>query len=215
MINEIVTQKICTKCKDLKVLDLFYPDARAKDGRQSCCANCYRLLNKKNAKTIAKKSLLKSRTEQGAINTIYYGQRGSSRARNHPMPLYTKQELSDWLYKNGFYAMWCQWVWSDFDRWIKPSCDRLNDYKGYSFGNIRLVRMQQNQDKADKQTKNGVGTKGAQCVPVKKISLDGMQSKIYISLAEASRDTGNGSPNIHKCLNGTTKTCGGYKWEYA
>ena len=34
--------KICTKCHTSKSLDMFSPNARLKDGKQSCCKECYR-----------------------------------------------------------------------------------------------------------------------------------------------------------------------------
>jgi len=85
-----------------------------------------------------------SRTQKGVITRLFIQHKSVSKKRGNKPPRYSKDELKEWLYKNGFYAMWCQWVNSGYDKYMKPSVDRLNDYKGYSLDRIQLVTWEFN-----------------------------------------------------------------------
>ncbi len=119
--------KSCNTCKDLKPLSEFYKSKANKYGIDNSCKSC-------------KKSyaLNYGRTEIGVIIGIYSRQKINSRKRNHPLPSYSKSELKEWMYNEGFKLLYDNWLASDFSKWLKPSCDRLDDYKGYSFDNMRL-----------------------------------------------------------------------------
>lgn len=52
----------------------------------------------------------------------------------------------------------------------------------------------------------------SQSKPIIQLSLNGDIIKQYNGIAEAKRATGIG--NIHKCLDGSRKKAGGYKWKY-
>lgn len=51
---------------------------------------------------------------------------------------------------------------------------------------------------------------------VRAINITTGEEKVFISVAEAARETGdiNHRPNIVACLNGRQKSAYGYKWEY-
>lgn len=51
---------------------------------------------------------------------------------------------------------------------------------------------------------------------VRATNINTGEEKIFISVAEAARETGdiNHRPNIVACLNGRQKSAYGYKWEY-
>lgn len=85
----------------------------------------------------------------GLIAAIYSGQKQSSKARKHPPPAYSRDELTEWLYsKTSFNNLYDKWVESGFKRKLRPSCDRLDDNKGYSFDNIQVITMTENQTKS-------------------------------------------------------------------
>jgi len=55
------------------------------------------------------------------------------------------------VYKQpNFEELYNNWVKHGYDKWYKPSVDRLNDDKGYSFSNIQLVTWKENSDKQHK-----------------------------------------------------------------
>ena len=48
--------KLCTKCNELKSLDLFSNNSKRKDGKQHYCKDCHKLYYKNNLKKLFVKS---------------------------------------------------------------------------------------------------------------------------------------------------------------
>ena len=85
------------------------------------------------------------KTKTGVINTMYGSQRGLSRKREHHLPRYTHQELKEWCFKQPiFHKLYRNWVKSGYYKMAKPSCDRLDNSKGYTFDNLRIVTFHEN-----------------------------------------------------------------------
>ena len=150
----------------------------------------------------------------GVITSIYHGQKLSSRKRGHPSPDYTKDELKDWLYRQkapGFRGLYNTWVSSGHLKEFKPSCDRLDESKGYDLNNIRLVTWAENA-KAYKDSKvlSGKGD----CIAVDQLDLQGNLVKTYHSINEAARKTNSDICNIQRCCTWQYKTSKGFKWRY-
>ena len=62
---------------------------------------------------------------------------------------------------------------------------------------------------------NENGKAGRKKRPVCKIELStGTIIETYKSLADAGRENGLHDTNIHKVLNGTRRSCGGFGWKY-
>jgi len=75
---------------------------------------------------------------------VYSSMRRTSRLRGFPYPSFTKKELADWANKNNFDYLWSIYEFSGKPRWLRPSVDRLDNSKGYSMDNIRLVTWKEN-----------------------------------------------------------------------
>ncbi len=143
------------------------------------------------------------KTKNGICAQIFSCQKSSSKGRGHTPPKYTKIELSEWLHsRDNFDELYNNWVKSKYDRWLKPSIDRLDDSKGYSFDNIRLVTWDVNH-----KSNKGMFRKTFQ------YSMDGMLISSFISTTQAYIKTGIHRGSICECLSGVRKTAGGYKWE--
>ena len=146
---------------------------------------------------------------------MYNAQKGLSKIRGHNKPNYTVEQLEVWLFANDIESLYDAWKISGFKRMLRPSVDRLDDFKGYDLTNIRLVTWAENLKKQNNDLKNGTGTSGlARCIPVLQLSLDGTVLKEFFSAVEAGRQTGIKSKSISGTCNGDQKTAGGYKWRF-
>lgn len=169
--------KRCSKCGEVKDLSEFYKcSKRCKE----CCKKASR-----EADQFAKDS-----TEKGVIRVLYKTQKRHSKARGHPAPSYTKNEFRKWLYDNGYKELYDAWVQSGYDKWKKPSCDRIDDYKGYSFDNIRLTTWKENKDKQTRDRLLHRSTSGECCKNVQRLDSEGNVLKEWVSHNSCRRETG-------------------------
>ena len=78
------------------------------------------------------------------ITQVYGSVRYRAKRRGDKYPKFTKLELLGWMLNNGLDIMWNQYIKSNFNKNLKPSIDRINDYKGYSFDNMQLITWKEN-----------------------------------------------------------------------
>jgi len=206
-------KKICSKCGKVKPFDSYYPDNRIIDGKQSQCKKCM-LKTKKRF----------NQTKPGVVARIYASQKTHSVERDYALPIYTVSELKVWLYSQPlFHQLYDSWVESDFDIKLKPSIDRIDDYKSYDFNNIKLMTWDENRAKAHKHIKNGKNNK--QSKAILQFGLNGVFISEYYSTHNAERKTGVNQGSIIKCCkkkqikckNGKSypcRTAGGFIWKY-
>jgi hypothetical protein len=186
----MVTKK-CFKCGIEKPLCEFYKHKGTSDGHLNKCKECTKRDSRSNTKNYGVNvENSYDRTEKGVIRVIYKSQKSSSKQRGHKLPEYTKDELRDWLYKNGFKKLYDEWVKSGYDKKKKPSVDRIDDFKGYSFENIRLTTWEQNKLKQTKDILFGRSTSGAKCKPVLCFDKNGSLIAEYVSYNNAKRSVG-------------------------
>ena len=136
--------KECFKCQKIKIISEFYKQKNMKDGYLNECKECTKKRVKNNEKNTSKSELSYDKTEKSVIRVIYKSQIFNSKKRNHEKPEYTKKELSDWLYKNGFNELYDIWKNNNYDKKLKPSCDRQYHFKKYSLDNIKLTTLDNN-----------------------------------------------------------------------
>ena len=130
--------KKCTKCQIEKPYSDYYKNKTGKDGFMCRCKKCCNIYNKKRRKTVL-----------GLISEIYKGQLYSSRIKGYNKPDYTNNDLIEWMgSQDNFSQLYSNWVDSGYDKKLIPSCDRLDDYKPYSFDNLRLITWQENLEKS-------------------------------------------------------------------
>ena len=153
------------------------------------------------------------RTKKGLIATIYDYQKRYSKIRNHPMPLYTLKELRDWAFsQENFEELYQNWINSDYDKWTKPSIDRLEDDKPYAFENIQLMTWKENSDKARNNIKSGKLFNGQK--PVEQYDLEGNFIQDYPSVSQAAREMKVQPNNISGACLGRHKTIKGCIWKF-
>lgn len=197
--------KKCKRCELTKPYDMFTKSPSNKDGFVTVCKPCKAEQNREYG-----------RTPKGRLSFIFASQRGSSKERGHPEPTYSRKELYEWAYQNGYEDLHTSWADSGFQKDLAPSVDRLDDSRGYSMDNIRLVTWKENNDKMYATRKAGTRIT-AQNKAVNQLALDGSFIKTYPSVATAGRATGIQRTNINAYCKGnkTSAHVGGFLWEYA
>lgn len=67
----------------------------------------------------------------------------------------SKKSFISWSLKNkSFQKLFQKWIDSNNNKWLKPSVDRINEYKPYQLDNIKWVTWKQNQIKMRTEKKN-------------------------------------------------------------
>ena len=158
------------------------------------------------------KAITIKRTRDGMVGTIYQSQKQSCKRRGHLPPSYTLDELRSWMYaQDEFESLYSNWVLSDYKKMMKPSIDRIDDYKSYSFDNIQLMTWKENDAKGSMDIKNGTNKK-----KFKRVLL--VEHGIIFEAIKYAQEYVGCSPregNIVKCCKGDRKTAYGYTWRYA
>ena len=152
-------------------------------------------------------------TKNGVVNSIFSGQRHASKLRHHSLPTYTLDELRVWCFaQDKFHILYDRWVKSGYERDFKPSVDRIDYRKSYTFDNIQLMTCKENVDKGFREI-TGRSMWEANKRPVQKIH-NGKVIKNLGSIIEAAEDVGVTMQVIHKAIKNNWKS-GGFNWRYA
>lgn len=177
--------KKCIQCDEYKPVSEFRKDISRKDGLHPYCITCLKIRH-----TTFNRSL------RGVVNSIYQTQKASSRKRRHPPPKYTMNELYSWVIEQpSATTLYTNWVNSGYVTSLKPSVDRLNNSKGYSFDNIQLVTWRVNNE-------NGIESTS---FPVLQFNLDGGFIKKYSSINKAANDLNISAGHISRSVNDPSK----------
>ena len=203
--------KKCFKCKEIKNLSEFYTHKQMVDGHLNKCKECTKIDSKNNEKNNSKSELSYCKTEKGVIRVIYKTQVFNSKRRGHELPEYTKEQLSIWLYNNGFKELYDIWKNSNFNKKLKPSCDRQNDFKNYSLDNIKLTTWDNNNKNQITDRYMGRSTSGKICK--KLLQLDSNKNLIaeYVSFSSARRSM---KYSMERAIRSGRKDSNGFYWIY-
>ncbi|CAH9012922.1 putative NUMOD1 domain-containing DNA-binding protein [Vibrio phage 249E41-1] len=192
------------ECKDCQVSKSEYEFYQS---NKSMCKVCIRKRTNNKYKKLGNGYDF---TYKGVIRVLYKTQKRHQKLRGHGDMPYTKDELKDWLESNGFKELFESWEKSGHPSELKPSVDRLDDFKGYSLDNIRLVTWKENRDHQASDIISGKGTAGARCKGIRKLDKDGHVIKIYVSYQEVRREEGY---CVHYAIKAKGGYCNGFYWE--
>ena len=191
-------KKHCTACSLMLPLSSYSNKNGGKYGKNSICKSC---------------AQIKQRTKEGHIIQLYSSQRKASRLKNYDMPNYTSKELITWcLNQPVYHKLYDNWVKSGFDKKLSPSCDRLDDYKPYSFDNLQIVTWEQNLKNEWSRRKKGENAKQSKRVGQFTMYMEYITS--FPSIREASRATNTNYGNLGECCRGKTSHAGGFIWKF-
>lgn len=197
-----MAKKQCTTCFKYKNLSYFYSSKSKKGGYQSECKFCMCLRRKEYIHTML-----------GLLGQIYTNQKCNSKKRNHTPPNYSLKKFRTWaLSKKEFHVLYEHWVKSDYQKAVTPSADRMDDYKPYTFSNLRWGTWQENNEKHYADRKNGINNKHSKYIT--QLSVSGGCIKEFYSIREAERQLKVDHSSIIRCCSGKQKTAGGFKWIY-
>lgn len=202
--------KECLRCKQLFPKNNFHENKHTSlyTGEittylSSYCNECNKIICKQRRHTL-----------KGLISDMYNGQVRSSKTRKMPLPNYSKNEFEKWLLEQpNLYNLVKIWINSGFDRWLKPSCDRIDNNSPYTFTNIQLVTTKENFDNYKKEIITGVANKNLKAV--NQFTKEGVFIASYHSIHEACRNTSCSPGNIQRCCTGEYKSSKGFIWKYA
>lgn len=202
MNNEIVTQKECTKCKEIKIVSAFSKCKSFNDGMNVWCKPCVKAYN-----------LEYYRSKTGVVSKIYGHQKQSAKHRKMHAPSYTKENLRSWLFSQKlFHTLHESWVKTGYERESVPSVDRKDDYLSYTLDNIQLMSWGENKNKGNSDRKNGINNKESKAVI--QFDKNGVFIAEYHSIRHAGRIAKTNNSNIGSVCTGERKTAGGFRWQY-
>lgn len=199
--------KKCSKCSEYKEPTEFYAHGKTKQGTPRKSHRCKKCDNARTREAKKYKSPTKSRL----IGKIFRMQTSNSKRRGHAPQSYSLTELRIWmLSQDEFHKLYKEWIDSGMQEMKIPTCDRLDNTKGYSFNNIRIVTWHENIKQAALDRKTGIDKTSNR--PVKQYSKKGEFIQSFHSRAEAARAV-NGCPrHICACISGRQKTSKGFIW---
>jgi len=196
--------KKCFKCSENKDISEFYRHSKMADGHLNKCKQCTKSDVKNNGADY-------DSTEKGVIRVLYKTQKRNNKNRGFGALPYSKDEFKGWLYDSNFKELYDLWIESGMIKGKKPSPDRVNDLKGYFFGNMVLTTWEVNHKKAVSDRAKGVGSQGRLCKPVEKIDEDGNLVAAYVSYCSAAREAGY---SIEWQLKKGVQCRNGFYWNY-
>lgn len=155
---------------------------------------------------------IKQSSKEGLIKKLYRTQVYNCKKRNQPLPVYTREELKEYLFSlSYFHSLYEIWKTSNFNVDHVPSIDRLDNSKSYSFNNIRLLPWKKHNELGHKAMKNGEVLVGHKAI--KQYCACGCFVKKYVSISEASRTLNISHKAIVRSIKNNT-ICKGYNFKW-
>ena len=162
------------------------------------------------------------RTEQGRLTKTYSRIKRDQSNKFNEFLSFSKGDLWDWIqsnYQEKFSLLFKNYVDSDCNRYLNPSIDRIDDYKGYTFDNMQLITWHENNIKGRNSVKNkeqcSEMAKKTWSKKVYQCTIDGEIINEYTSTREASRHLDIDSSAISKCCRNGIKSYKNIVWRYA
>ena len=192
----------CNTCNKWKPKEEYHKSAKTTLGIKSKCKDC---CNKE------KKDWYRSL--KGVIYTIYSSQKSSCIARGMEQPKYTREWFYEWcISQELFLTLYNEWIQSGYDKHLKPSIDRINNFKTYSEDNIRIMTWGENLELAHKSLRGGDTIYNHTAVYQQ--DLEGNILNEYFGITEAQRQTNICYENIQKVCKRERFTAGGFFWSF-
>lgn len=192
---------ICKVCKEKKCAGGFY------SSNKSTCKVCVKQRTKNNYNTLGNGYDF---TFKGVIRVLYKTMKRHQELRGHGELPFTKKGFKGWALDNDYQELYTTWKNKGYLKEDKPSVDRLDDFKGYSFTNMRLVTWVENKQHQASDILTGEGTSGTRCHKLQKLDNKGCILDTYTSYQEVRRLEGY---CVHYALKNNLKCKKGFYWK--
>ncbi len=168
--------KTCIDCGSTFPLTNFVVKPSNKDGYEKRCRKCRSIkYNKSTPELLCKK--------------IYLSQVTHSISRRHPLPTYSLEELTSWVFsQNTFMELYSNWQNSNYLKDLAPSVDRIDALVPYTLSNLQIMTWTANRAKSFKDKRSNTLLVNQRGVAAYK--QDGTLYKKYLSMSEAMREFG-------------------------
>ena len=148
-------------------------------------------------------------TPKGVLTNCYHKQVERCKKYGRDLPGYSLKDFQErFLHDYQFLLLFQRWQESGFDTKLKPSFDRIDATRSYTFGNICVMTWAENRKKGDFE-KSSIYT-----TPVYMYSLDGKILKEFESTKDAVMATGFNQSLITGCCRGKYKQTHGVTFRY-
>ena len=146
-----------------------------------------------------------ARSRRGLAVTIHKSMVQRSKKRGHALPDFSREALQVWLDKQpSFERLYEEWVIGGYESDKKPSVDRIDKYKTYTFGNMQLISWGANNRKGYREKER----------KVYQYTLEGKLLRGFESVNEALQYLGKKTGHISAVARGERNKAFGYKWSY-
>lgn len=174
--------KQCPHCTEPKTLSEFCKNKTAKDGLNYYCKEHIRKIRIKYTWKQILHAIKQRCNNPNASHYEYYGGKGIK-------CLITEQEIKFLWFRDKAYEM------------VKPSIDRENSNKDYTFKNCQFIEMIENCVKEKRKA-------------ILQFDLEGNFIREWESQVTAARELRLAQANIHKVLNNQRNQTGSFNWKY-
>lgn len=135
----------------------------------------------------------------GHLRQIFKTQISSSISRGHQLPNYSIDDLlSKYMTDPTYVNLFKLWKDSNFNKWLSPSLDRLNENLGYSFENIQMISWKQNMLNHQELKFTGIANYDSKQVSL--YDMNGVFIETFVSLKALSREFDIHVGVISRCL---------------
>ena len=155
-------------------------------------------------------------TYKGLTANLYAKVKERSRRNSKNNAEFTLAEFRIWLEQTNIHRLFGRWEKCGYKTDRRPSIDRINPLRGYTFENMQVITAEENRSKGDAEENRSKGDAEKIILwgkPVCQISFSGVVIATYPNIKMASQITKINKNNISSCVCGKRKTAGGYKWQ--
>jgi len=145
-------------------------------------------------------------TSNNLIKRMYKNMKSRQEKRGHGELPFTFNEYRKWIkYQTKFPELFKEYKESGYLKSKVPSTDRLDDYRGYSFVNMRITTWEENNKKANEDRKNCINNKVNLAVYAVRRG-EPLEKAIYFDSMSSAARSGFEITAISKCIKGVYKS---------